>query len=298
MLKRFAFVFAVLAISTFVAGAAELTEAPGGTLNGAEPGDLPATLQTGDVIRGPATIRTAAGETLLLGEGGVLEVQPSAEEGRELFFVKDGSLRGEIGASTSIAIPTGWLDAPEGQTVQFYVRTLDAARGYVEVRRGSGIVHYEASGTAEGFPKYSFLLTDGQGIEIYAPSRGNVGFMTGQDNEGEVAVSAQVTSATEIRLWVPKATAGELVQEEEGRKTLVSSAAGSWKGGEIRGEVYLHGDKTDVAVLGPGTFVRIDNITGKVLSFAEVGFEIIERAISLTSEFTAVAASNFFGLSN
>lgn len=296
MLKGFALVAAILAITTFAAGAAELTEAPGGMLNGAEPGSLPTTLDAGDVVTGPATIRTAAGETLLLGEGGVLEVQESMEEGRELFFVKSGSLRGEIGSSTSVAIPTGWLDAPSGQTVEFYVRTLDAARGYVEVRRGTGVVHFEASGEADGFPKYTFLLTDGQGIEIWSPSRGDVGFMTAQDNEGDVAISAQVTSATEIQLRVPKATAGELVQEEEGRKTVVRSEAGSWKGGEIRGEIFLNGEKTDVAVLGPGTFVRIDNITGKVLSFAEVGFEIIERAISLTSEFTAVAASNFYGI--
>jgi hypothetical protein len=298
MLKRFAFIAAILAISSLVAGAAELTEAPGGKLNGEAAASLPAKLQAGDMISGPATIKTAAGETLLLSDDGMLEVKESQEEGKELFFVKAGSLRGQIGSGTSIAIPTGWLEAPKGQTVEFYARTMDAARGYVEVRHGTGVVVYEASAGAEGFPSYSFLLTDGQGIEIWSPSQGNVGFMTSQNNPGDVAVSAQVTSVTEIRLLLPKATAGEMVQEDNGAKTLVRSEAGSWKGGEVRGEIYLHGEKTDVAVLGPGTFVRIDNITGKVLSFAEVGFEIIKRAISLTSEFTAVAASNFFGLSN
>lgn len=295
MLKRVAFVFLLLGVAGFVASAAELTEAPGGQLNQEDPGKLPATLKPGDVIHGPATVKTAAGETLLLGNDGILVVQESDND-VELFYLKAGSLRGEIGEKTNVAVPTGWLASPKGQTVKFYARAIDSARGFVEVLDGAGVVVYKGTPGREGYPVYSFLLTTGQNIEIWSPSAGDVGFMSGQANPGEIVLAAQVTATTEVKLWIPKATAGELIQEDSGQKTLVRSEAGSWKGGQIRGEIRVSGELKDNAILGPGTFVRIDNPTGKILSFSEVKFDIIKRAISLTSEFTSVATSNFFGL--
>ena len=58
----------------------------------------------------------------------------------------------------------------------------------------------------------------------------------------------------------------------------------------------LDGETKQTGTLGPGTFAVIDNSTGVIeFAFFEVDFQIIERATSLTSEFSTLAASNFFG---
>jgi hypothetical protein len=292
MLKRFALISIIVCITVPVL-AAQLTESTGGTVNGGDPGPLPATLQPGQVVHGPATIKTDSGDTLILGPDGVLEVKEPVE-GIELFFLREGALRGDIGEKTQVSVPTGWLGVDEGQRAQFYARSYDAVRGFFQVRSGTGVVVYEAAGPGR-YPVYSFRLQDGQSVEIWNPGVGDVGFLTGQDNQGDVFLSAQITTATEIQLMIPKATAGALVQQE-GNQTQVLSEPGSWKGGQIRGEIFVGGNVEDKATLGPSATVLIDNITGKVLSFDKVNFEIIKRSISLTSEFTAVATSNFFGL--
>jgi hypothetical protein len=294
MFKRVAVILAIRSISAQVSTAADLTEAPGGKLNEKDPGSLPVTLQIGDLISGPATVKTAAGDTLVLSADGVLEVQ-EPEDDVEFFFLKQGGLRGEIGDKTRIAIPTGWIGVGTGKTAEIYARTTDAVRGYVQVRRGIALLQYRP--IPGGFPEYAFLLTDGQGVEVWSPSPGNAAFMTDQDNPSAVQLSAQVTRGTDVTLWIPKASAGGMIQEDGGARTLVYSEGGSWKGEDIRGEIRVSGALTDNAVLGPGVLVRINNSTGRVEGKG-VDFDIIPRDISLTSEFTSVATSNFFGTGN
>ena len=115
---------------------------------------------------------------------------------------------------------------------------------------------------------------------------------------GDVTVMRLLTRDLNLFLSVPKATSGTVQAVQGGRKTRVMSDPGSWKGGKLGISTQAAGAPAQTGSLGPGTFAVIDNRTGAIeFGFVEVQFQIIERAVSLTSEFTALATSNFFGVS-
>lgn len=287
MSKRVVAVLILLLSFVVVADAAELTK--GGKVNGAAPKQVPMALSAGDKVDGPATITTATGETLLVSADGVLAVK-APEKGVELFFVIKGSVRGEIGPKVQVAVPVGWLQVPEGNKAEFYAETMGKARCFVKANKGDLVV---------GYDKYQILLREGQGIELWtlADKPGDLCFTTHANNPGDVALLAKITGSLDVELVVPKATTG-CVRQIPGDKTRIDSDAGSWKGGKIGLRTRLSGAEGQTGTLGPGTFAVINNATGEIeMGFEEVDFQIIERAISLTSEFTALATSNFFGLS-
>jgi len=95
-----------------------------------------------------------------------------------------------------------------------------------------------------------------------------------------------------IVAYVPKASLG-CVTDEPGNKTRLCNDINSLKTAKIRLETKF-GSTTNTAAIGPGTCAVIDNATGAIeLAFSAVKFEILERAITLTSEFSTLAQSNF-----
>ena len=114
------------------------------------------------------------------------------------------------------------------------------------------------------------------------------------NNASMVKVRTNITEDLHVDLIVPKATSGAIEKGPE--KTKLSSAAGSWKSGQVSLITVLEGSQKDSGSLGPGTFAVIDNVTGALVpQFEAVDFQIIKRATSLTSELSSLAVSNFFG---
>jgi len=279
MLKSFISVtLAILLVagSTF---AADLVTTPDGQ---------PRALAAGEVVKGPATVRTAAGGELIVSPESALQVQ-APEGDLELFLVTEGSVRGNIGQKTQVAIPTGWLTVKSEERVLFYAETLKGAtkRGFVKVDSGRGLLI---------FKKLHVHLSQGNGVEIEEKPNGAIRFTTHQTNASKVHMILRVTDELEIDLKVPKASTGTLSQEQKGRKTRLVSDPISWKSGQVALETFLEGASTNTGSLGPGTYAVIDNATGVLeLAFDVVDFQIIKRATSLTSELSSLAVSNFFG---
>jgi hypothetical protein len=255
----------------------------------AEEAKAPTGLKPGDIITGPADIKTKAGDILKVSKGSTLEVK--APDGDvELFFIKKGTVRGSIGAKTQVAVPFGWIAAAKDKKAEFYAESVPGGRTFVKVNKGSAILATRAN---------KLMLKAGQGIELWTEKAKvrSLCFSTRANNQGQVMLLSQVTGALEIELLIPKATTGCIYQVEGGKRTRIESDAGSWTGGKIAIRTRLSGVEGQTGTLGPGTFALIDNSTGKIeFGFVEVDFEIIKRAIALTSEFTALATSNFFGL--
>ncbi len=289
MFRRLAYVPMILCLIATFASAAELTMGgEGALLNGAAVETYPAALAEGDRVEGPATVTTTLGDTIKVAKGSVLEVKPVDGE-TELFFLLKGFARGEIGSKTSIALPAGWLTGPADDTAAFYVETIDPDRGFFQVNEGKGLVSYGI---------YHVFLGARQAVELGKKGDPDtLEFYTHQSNPGTVKIVAATRGKLELTLSVPKSTRGMLEQVEGDEWTKVSSDASSWQGGKIGIATMVDGAPGQAGSLGPGTFARINNGTGEIeFGFVEIDFAIVERAISLTSEFQLLAVSNFFGL--
>ena len=289
MFKRFAHFTVTLCLLACVASAAELTMVgEGALLNGAAAGDVPVAVKEGDRVQGPATVTTAAGDSIKVAKDSVLEVKPLDGE-TELFFLLKGFARGEIGNKASIALPAGWLTGPAEGKARFYVETIDPNRGFYQINEGQGLVSYGI---------YHVVLGARQAVELGKRKNSDVlEFHTHQSNPGTVKIIANTRGALELTLSVPKSTTGTLEQVEAGEWTRVSADASSWQGGKIGIATMVDGRPGQAGSLGPGTFARINNATGEIeFGFVEIDFAIVERAISLTTEFAQLAVSNFFGL--
>ncbi|MHC4861789.1 MAG: hypothetical protein ACYTDY_17050 [Planctomycetota bacterium] len=291
MTRRFVLLSTLLLLFSTSAFAAELAQLDfGGTLNGGSPDALPVELEVGDVVEGPALVLTAEGKKIEVSPRGQLEVRPMEGE-LELFFVRTGFVRGVIGDKTQIAASVGWYAVPTGEEAEFYLETLGARRSIFKTNQGTALVVYRL---------FSFLLKEGQGIEIWTRSENenDIAFKTDQGNPGDVVGMRLITADLNLFLVIPKATSGSVQAIQGGEKTHLRSDPGSWKGGKVGISTRLAGEPAQTGSIGPGTFAVIDNRTGEIeFGFVEVEFQIIERAISLTSEFTALATSNFFGVS-
>jgi hypothetical protein len=270
----------------------ELTKMEAGTgaeLIGQTPGSLPVALKAGDRVRGPATITSAAEDLILIGKGSVLEVSPARED-VEYFTLVEGWAQGEASERTRIVLTVGQLIGPEAGKAEFYVESVDANRSLYRINKGQASALYSM---------FQVDIPEGNGIELIAtPGKKDIlGFKTLPENPGAAAILAKVSETLDIGLMVPRATEGRIEPWDGGKYTRISSDVGSWQGGKIGIETKPVGGGGQEGELGPGTFALINNITGEIeFGFIEVDFAIIERAISLTSEFALLAVSNFFGL--
>jgi len=81
--------------------------------------------------------------------------------------------------------------------------------------------------------------------------------------------------------------------DEPDNKTKICDDINSLKTAKIKLESKF-AKATNTASIGPGTCALVDNTTGAIqVLFTAVKFEILERAISLTTEFSTLAQSNF-----
>jgi hypothetical protein len=289
MFKRLAFIPLILCLLCAASLAAELTVAgEGALLNGSVPENLPVVLVEGNRLQGPATVTTAAGDTIKLAKDSLLEVKaPDGET--ELFFLLRGFARGEISNKTSIALPAGWITGPVDDKAAYYIETIDPNRGFYQINEGKGLVSYGI---------YHVFLSARQAVELGKQEDPDaLEFYTHQSNPGTVQIVADTRGKLELTLSVPKSTRGLLEQVEADAWTKISSDASSWQGGKIALATVVDDAPGQSGSLGPGTFARINNGTGEIeFGFVEIDFAIIDRAISLTSEFGLLAVSNFFGL--
>jgi hypothetical protein len=295
MFKRLVYVPLILCLLACVASAAELTmSGEGALLNGAAVSETPVVLAPGDRVQGPATVTTAAGDSISPARNSVLEVkEPEGET--ELFFLIQGSARGELGNKASVALPAGWLTGPAEGKAKFYVETIDPSRGFYQINEGKGLVSYGI---------YHVFLGTRQAVELAKKERPTtLEYYTHQSNPGTVQIIANTRAmagkpgALELTLSVPKSTRGVLEQVDGGEWTRVASDASSLQGAKIKITTLVDGSLGQSGSLGPGTFAKINNATGEIeFGFVEIDFAILDRAISLTSEFTTLAVSNFFGL--
>lgn len=312
MPARFAYLLSIIVLLAGTASAAAITSVTEGALHNGQPVDpeslteTPLEIAIGDTVDGPATIETAAGDTVSVDPGSQVQLvaplpgEAEQKEGLELFFVKRGSARGKIGTKTEIACSIGWLSAPtEGSPVQFYVEEIEKGRAFYRSNEGNALLVHNPDPENPDVPTYLIRLLEGNGIEINVPAdrekKGDLGFETQQGNPADVHIRALVTSSLAIDLDIPKATSGTI--EQDGPKTKLSSAATSFKGGKIIVGTEIDSEEMQSGELGPGTFAFIDNVTGAFsVPFVEINFEIVKRDISLTSEFSTIAVSNFSSL--
>jgi hypothetical protein len=265
---------------------------------------------------GPVTVdgkevRLEAGKTLALQKGQVLDtrqatavwrsetgddvtIDPASvakdagvEAGAAGLFLSSGLATGVISDKTHLGASSGWASAPAGAKAKVLVEAPKARAANEALFRcvdGSAWVTYR-SYTLALLKAHSVTLT----IDPAAP--GTFCFRTGQQNASEVEVRRHVAGG-DILAYVPKATLG-CVTDWEGDQTRVCDDVNSLKTDKIRLTTKF-GGRTNNAEIGPGTCAVINNKTGSIrILFKAVQFEILERAIALTTEFSTLAQSNF-----
>lgn len=284
-------VCAILLIGTAGAEAAELVKAGNGcTVNGQPAGSTPVMLAPGNSVKGPGTVKTASGKLLLLGAESTIVVDP-AEGGVEVFSVTGGWVQGEVDDKTNLALSVGKLLVPEAGACEFYVENLGPSRSLYRINKGNATVL---------FGQFRAEVGAGNALELKGTptAKDLIDFSTLPGNRGDVMIVADISATLNVDVVVPRATMGRVEPWDKNTKTRISSDPGSWQRGSIQIQTHPVGRAEQTGVLGPGTFAIVDNLTGEFVEFGfkEIAPAVIERAISLTSEFALLAVSNFFGL--
>jgi hypothetical protein len=175
----------------------------------------------------------------------------------------------------------------------------DAVQVFVEVpkdRAASEALYRSNKGVAwvSNF-KFQVGLPEQHAITLNVTGKDSdlVCYRTHQQNRGDVTVRKGVQGG-QIISSVPRATSGCSEPQEGGRKTRISNDITSFKTGKIKVETDFGEGSGHPAELGPGTYAVIDNATGAItVIFTAVEFDILDRAISLTTEFATLTQSNF-----
>jgi hypothetical protein len=234
--------------------------------------------------------RSDNGDNVTLDIGTVAREEPTNQMSAAVFLLR-GSATGMVGPKTLIGVAAGWAGAPEGKKSKVLAEAVpghEVVSGLFRAVEGSAYVSYRQYRVTLP-PAHSVTLD----ISLSAP--GNLQFRTGQQNAGEVRISKAVREGQpdEIVLMVPKATAG-FFQDEPQNKTRICDDINSLKTAKIGITTRFQARGENNAAIGPGTCAIVDNATGAIqLLFTAVSFEILERAISLTTEFSTLAQSNF-----
>jgi len=290
-------VFTFAACATFAAA----TSAEAGTITAAtgefDVNGKPATLESGKTItlkkgdvvdakKANVSYKSDTGDALLVESGSVVREEETTESAAGLYIQK-GAVTGTLSDKTQLGAAAGWMTAEKGTKARVLV---EAAAGHEDREalfraiEGSGTVSYHAF-SVHLPPAHSTTLSS----DPAAP--GTMLFRTGQQNAGEVRID-KATTAGLMSAYVPKASLGRF-SDEPGNKTRICNDINSLKTAKVRLETKFGSSKNDASI-GPGTCAVIDNTTGAIeLAFTAVKFEILETAITLTSEFSTLAQSNF-----
>ena len=260
------------------------------TIDPSKPYEIPkgATVESGTAT---VVVVSKSGDEIALERDSILR-NDGEESGVEGLFLMQGTAVAELGPNTTVGSWSSWVQVPAGQTTKskVFIEELPSAdklthEGTVRAISGDAWLWLYA---------YRIGLPVGHTISLSVDTRTreNVCFRTGQRNPGDVELQKKVTGGDIVAL-IPKATAGCVELVEDGKKTKISNDIASLKSGKIRLETRFGGE-SDQAALGPGTHALIDNLTGVIqVAFAAVQYEILERAIDLTTEFSTLAQSNF-----
>ncbi len=262
------------------------------TINGrvvtVEPGK-PIELAEGDTVScGDAIVEwvSASGDRVTLDKGSTFHAEGVAN-GVDHLFVDSGAAYGDLSGKTAIGSSSGWMSAPAGQKVKALLQVpTERAGGEATFRAISGSAYIR-------YHDYTTMLPEQHTVTMAVDpsSPATLAFRTSQQNAGDIEVRRKVGGG-ELIAFVPKATIGRLAPTADG-KTRIENDITSLKTGKIRIETRF-GGTPQRAALGPGTYAFVDNETGSIeVSFTAVEFVILDRAISLTSEFATLSQSNF-----
>lgn len=295
--RMFATVAACLALALCVqlGMAAAVTGASGPiTVNGkvvqVEDGK-PLQLKPGDQVEAGSssvTIQTAAGDTIVLDPGSSARAE-GVQDGVDGVFLESGSATATLSQQSTVGVGAGWvqLDADQKGQARVYIEApadQNGSVGFFRALQGDVYVRYRS---------YSVFLPARHSVSLTIDPRNpsDLRFRTAQQNAGEIIILKQAGGGV-IETQIPKATSG-LFRLVDGTRTRIENDVTSLKTGRIV-VTTRYGGTEQQAFLGPGTYALVNNATGAIqVVFTAVEFEILERAITLTSEFSTLAQSNF-----
>jgi len=286
-------VCAVLAVAA-VAEAGSITSATGPfQVNGKDvtlaPGK-PLALKAGDVLstgKSQVTYRSETGDDVVFDAGSSAREEEVNTEGAAVFMLT-GSATGVLSDRTLLGVAAGWVNAPAKSKTRV---TVDATPGREAMGASFRAVEGAATIRYRSFKMY-LMPAHSVTLDVDPDKPGNLCFRTGQANAGDVEIHKSAAAGGDIVASVPKASLGCFTDEAD-NKTKICDDINSLKTAKIRLETRF-AKGTNAASIGPGTCALIDNATGAIqVLFTAVKFEILERAISLTSEFATLAQSNF-----
>lgn len=280
---------AVLGVGIAVGGGVSAASGPM-TING-KAATVPQDLKQGDTFNtqgATVTWTSASGDEVTLDPGTRGSAQ-GVEAEMDLLYVAEGAATGTISSKTSLGTSAGWIRVREGEGSSLVYTETSRGRADREAlfRAVRGDVWIEYAGFRIWLPeRHSVVLT------VDPQNRKFLRFRTGQQNPSEVAIYYGV-SGGDIVAFVPKASSGQIEPGDDG-KTKITNDVTSLKTGVIRLETAFAGQTPQSREVGPGGIASVDNKTGAIeVVFQTVEFVILESAISLTSEFSTLAQSNF-----
>jgi len=253
----------------------------------------PLALKAGDVVAaGSSTVTFTAtsGDTIRLERNGIAEAM--GDDGRrDSLYLREGVGIGTLSEKTTFGAAPGWVTVPAGAKAKSQV--------FIEVpaaKKGSEALYRTNSGEAwVQYHSFQVGLTTKHAVTLNTDNKrpGLVCYRTHQQNRGTVIVKKRVQGGMIIS-EVPRATSGCSEPQGGNSKTKISNDISSFKTGKIKIETDFGEGKGHPAELGPGTYAIIDNATGAItVVFTAVEFDILDRAVSLTTEFATLTQSNF-----
>lgn len=241
-----------------------------------------------ETLKATVTYRSDSGDDITFDADDVAREMETDSHGAAVFLSK-GAATGVLSEKTNLGVGAGWVAAPAGGKTKVYVEASagrEAVEALFRAINGTAWVRYN---------DFYVALRDAHSVtlDVVPNHLGYLQFRTGQQNAGEVEVHKRL-SGGEVTASVPKATLGFFDDVPGENKTKICNDINSLKTAKIRLETRIIGKPNANAEIGPGTCAQIDNATGAIeVLFTAVKFEILERAISLTSEFSTLAQSNF-----
>jgi hypothetical protein len=253
----------------------------------------PIALKEGDVVEtggSSATFTSSSGDTIVL-EPNTTAKSHGDDGNRDYLFLEAGVGVANLSEKTALGAASGWVTVPAGakQKAQVFVevpRDRAAKEALFRTNNGAAWVTYN---------QFRVWVTDRHAVTLSVNSqrKGVVCYRTHQQNKATVRVEKRVQGGT-IITEVPRATSGCSEPKDGDTKTKIDNDITSFKTGKIQVTTDFGEGQGDPAELGPGTYAVVDNATGSItVVFTAVEFEILDQAISLTTEFATLTQSNF-----